>query len=696
MKIEIAEPGRMTQSGSSLLRLIQNNDMPLLDLFVRESVQNCLDAHLEGVDSVCVDFLSGYFESDAFLQYLDGVKDVMEVRFPEKRYRFLAVRDSRTTGLTGPLHYKDVIGNDYGNLLKLIYEISKPQQNEGAGGSWGLGKTVYFRIGIGMVMYYSRIRENGTYRSRLAVSMVEDETKDESIIPRFNGMAKRGIAWWGESVPGEGNNDTQPLQDEKTICRILRAFSIDPYENDETGTTIVIPYIDDQKLLDSNRIEYETVNGTRINPAWRRTVEDYLLIAIQRWYAPRLWNSAYQYGPALHATVNRKRCTVDGEPFFMILQSLYNAASAATKNEDRFENGIEIHVREINTRRLLERSCAGRVAFAKISEATLLELPPNNKPLPYVYANKELHEGSSNPPLITFCRKPGMIVSYETNSNWADGIDKTVRGEYIIAFFVLDSAVRFKKETCGNLSLEEYIRRAELADHASWKDMTLVGCSTASPRIVQRIQKGVSKEISKQFAETPVVQKSRTNVGLGKLFGDLLLPPVNFGHLPSVGGGSSGGGNDTQSFKGIKLTINQKKIVYNRDGTIDFPLSVTVPAGSSTDTNRLVMTVAMDTSPITAAEWEEWTDKQISFNIQSFFIKGYTAAEKNIEQTFDEDTEEIAVGDCTLAKLRTGSGRWYGLSLTCSESHDYTLKGTVRVASKDRVLKMGFKPIPGR
>lgn len=695
MKIEIAEPGRMTQSGSSLLRLIQNNDMPLLDLLVRESVQNCLDAHLEGVDAVKVDFLSGYFESDAFLLHLDGVKDAMEARFPEKRYRFLAIRDSHTTGLTGPLHYKDVIGNDYGNLLKLIYEISKPQQNEGAGGSWGLGKTVYFRIGIGMVMYYSRIQENGVYRSRLAVSMVEDETKDESIIPRFNGMAKRGIAWWGESVPGEGDNNTQPLQDEKTICRILKAFSIDPYENDETGTTIVIPYIDDQKLLNSNRIEYATDNGTQINPPWYRTVEDYLSIAIQRWYAPRLWNAAYSNGPSLHATVNGKKCTVEGEPFFMVLQSLYNAAASATRNENRAENGIEIHVREINTRRLLEHSCAGHVAFAKVSEATLLEFPPNNKPLPYIYANRELHEGNSNPPLITFCRKPGMIVSYETNSNWADGIDRTVRGEYIIAFFVLDSEVRFKKEACGDLSLEEYIRRAELADHASWKDMTLTGCSIASPRIVQRIQNGVSKEISKQFAETPVVQKSHANVGLGKLFGDLLLPPVNFGHLPG-GGGVIGGGDNTQSNKGIKLTINQKKIVYNSDGTIDFPISVTVPANASTDTNQLVMTVVMDTSPITAAEWEEWTGKAISFNIRSFSIKDYSTATKGVVQTFVKESDEITIGDCTLAKLKTGSGRWYGISMTCSESHDYTLKGTVRVASKDRVLKMGFKPVPGR
>ena len=48
MKIEIAEPGRMTQTGSSLLNPLQNNNMPVLDLLVRESIQNSLDARKDG------------------------------------------------------------------------------------------------------------------------------------------------------------------------------------------------------------------------------------------------------------------------------------------------------------------------------------------------------------------------------------------------------------------------------------------------------------------------------------------------------------------------------------------------------------------------------------------------------------------------------------------------------------------------
>ena len=40
MKIEIAQHDRMTESGSSLLRLIQNQNIPVLDLLVREAFQN--------------------------------------------------------------------------------------------------------------------------------------------------------------------------------------------------------------------------------------------------------------------------------------------------------------------------------------------------------------------------------------------------------------------------------------------------------------------------------------------------------------------------------------------------------------------------------------------------------------------------------------------------------------------------------
>ena len=90
MKIEIAEPGRMTQSGSSLLKLIQNNNMPILDLLVRESIQNSLDAKNETDPYVMVEFLTGEFGKAELNTELDGITDALNKKFWKDTYKYIA------------------------------------------------------------------------------------------------------------------------------------------------------------------------------------------------------------------------------------------------------------------------------------------------------------------------------------------------------------------------------------------------------------------------------------------------------------------------------------------------------------------------------------------------------------------------------------------------------------------------------
>ena len=96
MKIEIAEPGRMTQSGSSLLKLIQNNKTPILDLLVRESIQNSLDAQKANARSVTVEYLTGSFSSRKLGNELEGITSALTTRFPTDHCQYLAVCDSKT------------------------------------------------------------------------------------------------------------------------------------------------------------------------------------------------------------------------------------------------------------------------------------------------------------------------------------------------------------------------------------------------------------------------------------------------------------------------------------------------------------------------------------------------------------------------------------------------------------------------
>lgn len=340
MQIEIAKHARMSERGSSLLRLIQNNDMPILDLLVREAVQNSLDASLPGRGYTNIDFTVASFNSHELSSELEGITENLNDRYRDNKQQLIEIRDTNTSGLTGPIHYDDVKDNQFGNLLKLIYEISMPQQQEGAGGSWGgLGKTVYFRVGIGLVIYYSQIEsDDGGYVSRMAACLVEDENKSDALIKKTNNDSlKRGIAWWGKGIE---DGMTVPIIDPEEIIRVLTILNIKPFAEGDTGTSIIIPYINSDNLLEgilpSNGNED---NKEFSNVWWMDTLTDYIKVAVQRWYAPRLMNKDYYFGRWLRVRIDGVGIKkTDMLPFFLelykvfIILHLYQKESLSMKN----------------------------------------------------------------------------------------------------------------------------------------------------------------------------------------------------------------------------------------------------------------------------------------------------------------------------------------------------------------------------
>ena len=606
MKIEIAEPGKMTQSGSSLLRLIQNNSTPLIDLLIRESIQNSLDAAKDSVDYVNMEFKTGSFFKKSLNEEFDEITDALNRRFPAEKYDYIAIRDSNTVGLTGELNYMNM--KQQGNLSKLIYDIGKPQEAEGAGGSWGLGKTVYFRMGIGLVIYYSRIKDNfGGYQSRMAASLVEDETKANSLIPARIGWMKRGIAWWGEKI---GRNLTQPTINKEEISRILRIFDIKPYIQEETGTTIIIPYIDKEKLLRSNAIDY-MAGDTVLNPSWRRSIEEYLKIAIQRWYAPRLNNRCYPYGKYLRARINGTGIRIDEmEPSYRIIQALYNRATGKKRENDILDlYKIEAVTIPINTKNVLKSSIAGNVSFVLADRKMLGMVPPTNKLPPYPYFNCEFYGNDTNKPIISYVRKPGMIVSYENVGPWTDRIPETRNDEYLIAVFVLDSSNKLAGEGL-DISLEEYIRRGEMADHMSWLDHTV---RNQNPKIVFRIQHSVANKISQAIKPIVDVEKPQ-NSKLGRYLGELLLPPDGFGRA-----GNSSGATKARKTKiitehlGAQMTIMSNETTYSENG---MTVRGNIKSKSKLSEMTIKMSISSERKTIALNEWEEGMGLEKPFDLQ--------------------------------------------------------------------------------
>lgn len=686
MKIEIAEPGRMTQSGSSLLKLIQNNNMPILDLLVRESIQNSLDAKNEIDPYVTVEFFTGEFSKVSLNSELEGITDSLNRKYWKNEYKYIAVRDSNTVGLTGKLHYDEVTDNQYGNLLKLIYEISKPQEAEGAGGSWGLGKTVYFRVGIGLVIYYSRIiNEQGQYESRLAASLVENEMETDSLIPALPGKSKRGIAWWGQNI---GENKTKPITDEQYIEKILKIFNMDPYAGDLTGTTIIIPYIDEQMLLENNQIEYKDGEDNSIRPFWRCSIEDYLRIAIQRWYAPRLNNKKYPYGKFLRARINKIGIGLDSmEPAFQIVQALYNRAISEEVCDDILkEDGVECKSEEIILRKVLETTKAGTVAYAKIPRKILRTGYPDNKPEPYMYFNCEIRDKEKNKPILFFTRKPGMIVSYEDVGNWVDGISASNKDEFILAIFVLNSENRLTN-TNGIYSLEEYVRKSEMADHTSWGDFSM---GNNNPRIVSKVQAQVNSKISKEFSVEEEDTTSRLNSGLGKMFGDLLLPPENFGKKPSGGSGSGQGGNGhTETHKNVIFGYDPSKTKYFPNGMV---VKLTIKSRGKIASTGINLAIDSETGAIKPKDWEEKMGMSMPFAIVSteIAIKKLDGSDSNLKTVVDSINVKTKLDDISCKLIKTNNNSGCGLRIMSEHEHQMEVELDVSLQLNRKDIKPLF------
>lgn len=687
MKIEIAEPGRMTQSGSSLLKLIQNNKTPTLDLFVRESAQNSLDAYNPDTNKkyVSVEYLTGQFDSYRLADELEGITESLISKFPDKKYQYLAVCDSNTHGLTGPMDVNDVPeDNSYGNLLKLVYEICKPQEAEGAGGSWGLGKTVYFRIGMGLVIYYSRIRnEDGSYSSRLAASLVENESDKDAMIPRYKGMAKRGIAWWGEQVK---ENATVPITDESYIEKFLSIFGMSPYTGEKTGTAIIIPYIDEKTLLASNRVDYSDELEEHFSPYWYSSIESYLRIAIQRWYAPRLANSKYPYGAFLRASVNGEGISRESmEPVFKTVQSLYNRANHVVDEDFLSEVNAEVYADKVIVKKYLADTNAGTVACTKLSRDALKMNVPHNKPEPAVYFNCEIAEKNINRPFVFFVRKPGMIVSYEHVSAWTAGIPSTNKNEYILGIFVLNSPNTTKGNNPPVANIEEYIRKSEMADHTSWSDW---GSSDYNPRIVSKIQKSVVKTISSQYSAAEDEQKTKENSELGRFLGDLILPPDGFGKGANAKAGKSNGDLRKKNPKKFTFSVDSDNIGYIAD-------KMMVPIVLKTAANKKIKHSAFEMHIDGAADmttWEESWNLESPFTIENVGIYIDTLDGEKINKVIElsNENKKSVYSDIEFSLRTTKQGTSFGLDITAVEEHSMKIDVIVTVHLKKKNVRPLF------
>lgn len=568
----------LTQSvsyGSVTLKSLQNDNIPELDLLVREAIQNSSDAALkEPGDSFTVKFNTGTFVPARFNTNLSGIESILDEMFPGESADFLEIRDTKTQGLTGPLRIDDMPPDDHGNFFKLIFDTGKKQTQAGAGGNWGFGKSVYYRVGMGIVVFYSRIKTEDSYESRLIITLVENEENPDAILAKINPRSA-GKAWWGIK---EGKDDFLPITDDEFILEVLKVFGIPAFRPEETGTSIIIPYIDKQELL-KNIIPAEAniSDDIRARCTWASNFEEYLTLAIQKWYAPKIHNQHLKEfcdKKWLRVYVNNKPIRYDTMlPFFKLVQELYTIAIAKTYNADYqsewLRNAICSAVPIRNYFDTTENSStAGYVAAIRINTEDMYG--GQNYMDPCIYTRHFENDPDINEPIVMYARDPGMVIEYTISGPWVKGITPPERSdEYIFAFFVPITTKKLKADLSekkfADMELGEYLRECEASDHMGWND-------PANMQVVERIQKNTVNQICGKIITVKNGQIEATASKLSGKLGRKLLPRIGYGRARGSGSGGSGGGGS--KINNLEFNIVSRDITGD-ELTLEYELKLT-------------------------------------------------------------------------------------------------------------------------
>lgn len=550
------EDGPNIAKGSSSLRILGEKMSPV-DFLVREAIQNSSDAcyreRKDGKTFVCVDFDTGSFYSRAFNSLLDPkVADVLNRRFKDAAYKWIAISDFNCEGLNGAVRPEDPTVRS--NFCRLICDSGEAQDKEGSGGCWGYGKSVYYRIGIGIVIFYSRFKDDdGSYRSRLIIKLAEDEKSPNAILRNAGYAKSAGIAWWCRDVK---DGWLLPVEDEDEISEVLKIFGIDKYQDEKdsehgdaelTGTKIIIPYFDPDKVCADllPKLEDETSLSSDQKKQVASLVRDIpsaLRFATLRWYSSRLGNSwlrEYNRVEMRHrARIPMLKVRVQGEPvnvdhnapdFFWAVQDLYNKALfEAAKcywpkerlKEPRSTVLKSVSCAECAIRNYITPTRAGWIVHAVFK--------PENaaSPNPYILTNKYSTIAGENPPMLFFMREPGMVIDYSIGDEWLKNVGSADKNdEFVIALFypnvkafltpvVVDDFPKFREHP----NLGYYLRSCEEAEHSTWTE-------PSGLRIVERIRINCAAKLAKVYSKTVEATGGASGLLANYLSHRLMRPP---------------------------------------------------------------------------------------------------------------------------------------------------------------------------
>lgn len=692
----IPAPNYGSVYGSSVLKGLQNMDIPRLDLLVREAVQNSLDAAQGEPSPGCrVKFNIASFSPQSFSGLFQKIDSVLAAKFPGETADFLEIRDVKTSGLSGSIYKKDLAKEDHGNFLKLIFDSGKKQTNSKsgtAGGSWGYGKSVYYRLGIGLVLFYTRIRAGEQFESRLIAALIEDEDRKDSLLRMMEAQAKEvpnsiGRAWWG--IYEKETQEILPITDEEKIEEILDVFSLKSFKGKETGTSVIIPYINQKQLLDEISPSDLGLSADEMERCtWKDTLEEYLKFSVQKWYAPKIENKMLEeYGDLIpDRKVKWLDARVNGAAIskaamykpFLLAQELYNAALARCVGKV-YQSAYfsDICYEEIKIKNTLEDTKAGIVAYIRISKSTLFS---DQSQIPLAaYLGKRAGDVAGSA-VCMFARLPGMILDYKVLDKWTAKLPVPGQDEHLFVFFVPHSANPLRKDKkngeYGGETLGEYLRQCERSDHQDWMDRPAF-------TIVSRIQDQIGRKISERLKKENQAPAGSSYTGLAKKVGAVLLPrPGKRRSSPQRGGSSPGGGSTTS----VRFTTETPH--FSKD-EIKIPFCCSFKAMRQFATFSIF--VETEAGEWDVQKWKENLKTPYPFavcRIEGCVVKGKNRKDEPLEGVACPEEKEISAGRNEVKLL--GDEVLSGFSIRVDD-RNLEMHGVLVISTRDRRYSCAIK-----
>lgn len=668
--------------GSGALKALQNDNLPEIDLLVREAIQNSSDAALGIVaERFDVNFNVGQFNPVVFNATLHSLESILNKRYSGKSEDFLEIRDMRTSGLTGHVRLSELDREDHGNYFKLVFDTGKEQtasDSGEAGGSWGYGKSVYYRVGIGLVIFYSQIAIGDLFEERLIFSLTEHETDSTSLLKEIN-PDSIGRAWWGKRDP-QNANELLPVTDSTEIQGILDIFGLKRFKPGQTGTAVIIPYIDKERLLNGILPDDCGISDEEKSMCtWKDNIVEYLELAIEKWYAPKIFNKhllQFSEQKWLAVKVNRNAIKDDTmRPFFQLVQELYTTALSHNAGKPYISDKYkDIACVSVPSQRI-EGQKTGHVAFVRIKQEQLTSGGGMIKPYTYL---RLFSKSPLNDPIVMFARTPGMVLDYKIDGKWAKGLTKPEDDdEYIIAFYVPNSGLKLKKNKAlgaySGKSFGEYLRKCEKSDHMDWDDksnLTLI--ANIKSQVVAKINKGIKSE-----DETPI--EGTTSKLSGKL-GRKLLPKMGYGKNTGSGGNGGSGGSGKADDIVIELTPTIKAECME----IAFGLSFKNTRKSIT----LGFFIETETGVMDADAWENNIDSKFPVQIERIEAAHTYATNSGNTLPFKEicdlDNRSISNEYTTIELVNSKSGQNVSGIKVANDITNAVVSGTLVINATDR------------